>query len=289
VRLLIVYAATALLSIFVILPVAPYSVKLYRGLTFAACIIFILTTLFAWATFPFSQETQLKVYFQQSVEIDGDIAVKAVTSIFGVQKYLKPRVISALPSTWSKEVQCGSRSVGVFGHKTRRGVWACSWDSSALLPSAGRTQYLVARPANWFREKTARLNATTARISVQGTNTRNCRLYFDEPILGFEVIGSGGAALQPGYDVISKGLQEVYLWSRAWDREFVVDVSGEEGKTINGSIACEWTEYESGVAGGKSTGGKIPAYEEVLAFLPRWAVASKFDDGLVEAWTKFSV
>jgi hypothetical protein len=34
---------------------------------------------------------------------------------------------------------------------------------------------------------------------------------------------------------------------------------------------------------------KIPALEEVLAFLPDWAVVSKYADGLVEAWAPFSL
>ena len=35
--------------------------------------------------------------------------------------------------------------------------------------------------------------------------------------------------------------------------------------------------------------GKIPAFEEVLRFLPEWAVSSKQDDGLVEVLTPFSI
>ena len=49
-----------------------------------------------------------------------------------------------------------------------------------------------------------------------------------------------------------------------------------------------WNEYESGSAGGGS-GGKIPAYEEVLRTIPRWTVVSKATDGLVEVWAPFTV
>jgi len=85
---------------------------------------------------------------------------------------------------------------------------------------------------------------------------------------------------------------------------------------LRGRIACEWAEYESpmvdhgtvlGVNGTQADYGKgaymgmglaeefdglrpkVPALEEVLAFLPDWAVVSKHADGLVEAWAPFSL
>ena len=110
--------------------------------------------------------------------------------------------------------------------------------------------------------------------------------------------------MQKGYEVGKVGASEVRLWSRKWDREFVIDFEwedddGREGEGITGRIACEWVEYESGnldngdgqwdLQSGGDERAKIPAFEEVLAFLPEWAVASKTTDGLVEAWSPFSV
>jgi len=97
-------------------------------------------------------------------------------------------------------------------------------------------------------------------------------------------------------------VHELTLWSRTWGRTFVVDVdwakkakansdvgSASGNDTVKGRAACEWMEYESATAGGEGSGGKIPALEEVLAFLPKWAVVSKMTDGLVEAWGPFSI
>ena len=92
------------------------------------------------------------------------------------------------------------------------------------------------------------------------------------------------------------GVHELTLWSRTWGRTFVVDVhwakgrelaSDDSGLELEGKVACEWVEYESATVGGGRSGGKIPAFEEVLAFLPKWAVASKMTDGLVEVWGSF--
>lgn len=102
--------------------------------------------------------------------------------------------------------------------------------------------------------------------------------------------------MQAGYEIGKAGLLEVRLWSRTWGRKFVVDVEwegdsgGGEGMGLTGRVACEWAEYESGRVGDESgEGGKIPALEEVLGFLPMWAVVTKADDGLVEVWQEFGV
>jgi hypothetical protein len=112
-------------------------------------------------------------------------------------------------------------------------------------------------------------------------------------------VGATAGGMQAGYGVPPGGLREVRLWSRTWGRTFVVDVvwedgpgggGDEEGPGLAGRVACEWAEYESGRVGDESgEGGKIPALEEVLSFLPKWAVVSKADDGLVEAWQDFNV
>jgi hypothetical protein len=60
-----------------------------------------------------------------------------------------------------------------------------------------------------------------------------------------------------------------------------------------GRVACEWAEYQSGTVGLEESKdlalAKIPAYEEVLQFLPKWAVASKTADGLVEVYKRFEI
>ncbi|KIM36881.1 hypothetical protein M413DRAFT_448815 [Hebeloma cylindrosporum] len=136
----------------------------------------------------------------------------------------------------------------------------------------------------------------------------------------------GWTGMQEGYEVGPTGVKEVRLWSRTWGRAFVVDVNWSnyalpDGSSTNrsssvqsafqGRIACEWVEYESAMVDHGTTLGvngtqvegrymgmsladdgrrpKIPALEEVLAFLPDWAVVSKYGDGLVEAWAPFSV
>ncbi|KAJ3806886.1 hypothetical protein F5876DRAFT_49184 [Lentinula aff. lateritia] len=135
-----------------------------------------------------------------------------------------------------------------------------------------------------------------------------------------EVDDEASWGVQRGFE--SDHYNMLRLWTRAWGKKFVVDVQWsnkfsfagqhatetsstqklffEETTTHAGRIACEWAEYESGMVGmGLSTSpvpsssgkrlssAKIPAFEEVLTYLPKWAVVSKLTDGLVEVEERF--
>ncbi|KAH9922137.1 uncharacterized protein B0H18DRAFT_879688, partial [Fomitopsis serialis] len=143
-----------------------------------------------------------------------------------------------------------------------------------------------------------RLNETNGMVFVKGTNTRGCRLYFDKPITYYkihDVVDAGAPGTKrdrgvpPGYEMPKEGIRDLKLWSREWERGFLVEVGwnadSEDGfmdDTMGGRAACEWRN-------GQGQGGLIPALEEVKAFLPLWAQPTKTTDGLVEAWMRFSI
>ncbi|KAJ4471542.1 hypothetical protein J3R30DRAFT_3526281 [Lentinula aciculospora] len=134
-----------------------------------------------------------------------------------------------------------------------------------------------------------------------------------------EIDNEGSWEVQRGFG--SDRYDMLKLWTRTWGQTFVVDVQWPNISSVlkqdntgaqkpflantttnSGRVACEWAEYESGMVGmGLSTspvpspsgerisGGKIPAFEEVLAYLPQWAVVSKLTDGLVEVEERFAL
>lgn len=325
------YASLSVLSLLIFLPITPFAHRLHHWLTIAILVVFALTLTASWMMFPFSQERPYKVFFQQQVEIgtsygvssdqsplaftsqgtesrDGthDSAdppssnVRVWTSLTGLSGYLNDRVIPELPSSWGKDVHCARTGI-------RPGLMECKWESE-LVPSPGgnRTDEDDVR---WLDVKTTRLNQTQGMIFVKGTNTRGCRLYFNKPVKYYKIhdIDSGGAhaaaasatgEFLPGYEVPEGGVKEVRLWSREWDRGFLVEVGwGEDvdgalaSEAFEGYAACEWAEYASASEGGSSPAGRtglIPALEEVKAFLPLWAQPTKLTDGLVEARTRFA-
>ncbi|TFK21946.1 putative zinc metalloprotease [Coprinopsis marcescibilis] len=326
-----VYASTSAIAVLLALPLAPFSPKLHRGLTIVALITFIAATAFLFLVFPFTSADPLKVFFQQRITLDhgdvfvtglgsgripGDVALSAsnsdpkiVTQITGTAAYLK-QVISYLPSSREENLECTP-------NKLRPGLLTCEWESKPLSPySGGRDPWYalnenttstdVGSNASWLKADLTRTGWTSARIVLQGRNTRNCRIYFDPPkksgvkVVRYVVEG-GSKGMQSGYPVDqTNGLKEIRLWSRTWDRVWEVDVdwetpleTGDEEGQLSGSIACEWAEYQSGMVDNGSLASdkqaRIPALEEALSFLPEWAVVTKAADGLVEASVPFTL
>ncbi|KAF9463513.1 hypothetical protein BDZ94DRAFT_1321670 [Collybia nuda] len=270
--------------------------------------------------FPFSQDAPVKAYFQQRVEIlpstsnftsSLDIMpihsksisanVSITTYLTGVPYYLDRFLIPSLPSAATSHAVCKPEE------GTRRGLTTCSWESGRdLRPTPGWDTRVMKEhkdiggantnstnvPKNpWLSGSVTRLSRRSARVVLRGVNTRSCRLYFDgAKVKKYTVLGSGKeTGMQQGYEIGPSGLEEVRLWSRTWGRAFVVDVEFvDDSRPMQGRLACEWAEYESGRVGGNDRnggGGKIPALEEVLKFLPRWATVTKAADGLVEVWS----
>ena len=307
-----VYAFITLLAPVLVLPLTPFMSKLHRNhaLSLFILLLLILSVLYTWMTFPFSSATPLRVFFQQRVEIDLGLDIlrsngssaasdspKMTTSLTGHPLYLpNSGILSSLPS---------AQSVNCDLPRTRSGLMRCEWDSGfGMRPEPGNWNGWNNHDntTEYFDASVSRTGPSSARLTVKGRNTRSCRVYFDnQPILEYVVRSSDGVGerkgMQYGYEVGKRGVKALILWSRTWDREFVVDVKWGDDSTstsgsLQGQIGCEWAEYESaGIdhGSGGRVSGKIPAFEEVLRFLPEWVVSSKQDDGLVEVLAPFSV
>ncbi|KAG7093656.1 hypothetical protein E1B28_007318 [Marasmius oreades] len=279
------------------------------------------TTLFGFSVWteschiypPFTPETPLKVFFQQSLQISpsisstGTVTIVPRTTLTGVAEFLEDWIVPRIPS--ARNVICSNSGVD----KSKAGLTKCSWPSGQkLIPAPGGDHRVnrstdvpgrwdwVASPNIWFdaRARNEVYNdpsGPAARISVLGRNTRNCRVYFDQPVYKYRVVSEGyedNWELQDGEILADTGINEVRLWTRDWDKRLDLEVvwkNKEEGERT-GHVACEWAEYESGMVGlpAQHSASKIPAFEEVLTFLPRWAVVSKLSDGLVEVSEEFS-
>ncbi|TBU56297.1 hypothetical protein BD310DRAFT_931826 [Dichomitus squalens] len=314
----LVYRLLALFSVLVFVPVTPFAHKLPQSLNAAVAALLVVLLVGSWTTFPFTQVAPFRVYFQQSVEVTSSISspglainplvstradahhstvVSAETTLTGLKGYIDRYITSGIPSSWNANVSCDPKGL-------RPDLMTCKW-ATGLLPSPyGNISVPPGAPSasprvHWLDVETERLNATRALISIRGENTRGCRLYFDQPITYIDIRSSGRfqqpGKLQGGYEMPQGGVKEARLWSRTWGKTFVVEVgwepesSGGSGEPeLSGRAACEWAEYASATQG-QSRSGTIPAFEEVEAFLPLWALPTKLADGLVEVWTTFVV
>jgi hypothetical protein len=264
-----VYAAASVLSFFAVLPIAPFAHKLHRVLTIAVAVAFIVSTVYTLSAFPFTPADNIKVYFQQQVELPPqttpEVPAKATTLLVGVSPFVQ-RLADELPSAFGKHISCEPY------HLRGPGLTGCTWDTSASawMPSPS---HKTINASDWVKYTAERSNATSLRIKVQGQNTRDCRIFFDSRFVDYFHVRGGTPDTRPAFPIPEGGVNEIRLWSRDWGKEWVVDAGWTgvpaEGERIRGRVACEWAEYESGAAGGKSrSGGRIPALEDVIANLP---------------------
>ncbi|KAG6837872.1 hypothetical protein H0H93_013025 [Arthromyces matolae] len=262
-------------------------------------------------SFPFSINTPMKVFFEQKVEIiapwltatspstNEPIEARPMTYLTGLPYYTDNLIVPALPSTHKKDVNCPQDG-------DRKGLVSCSWLSGQdMLPSPGKeapayiprwttepgTQVLASNA--WIQSSIQRTSANTRRFWISGTNSRTCRIYFDNAKVDTWHVVGGTPGVQKGFEGFDtkegKGITELRMYSRTWDREFVVDITFQEApEKIKGKVSCEWAEFESGMVGLKSgIRSKIPAFEEVLRFFPRWAALHRLGDFVTEVWTAF--
>lgn len=282
-----VYGAVSMLALLIILPIAPFSMNMHRWLNGIILIVFILSTLYTYLAFPFSQETPLKVYFAQSVDLDTS---RVVTALTGPRQFLSTAIIPRFPSAIDQAVNCTDAP-------DKLGLQTCKWEvGDAFVPSPGgsKRHYGQGPTSSLQKWVTASIKrkSNSARIKVQGLNTRSCTLQFSgKRVKRFHLSGDGGKGLQGGSEVPEEGLEQIRLWSRDWEKEFEVDVdfAGREDEKATGRVSCGWAEYESATVGGGRTGGKIPSLEEVLLFLPEWAVVTKSSAALFDAGWEFEV
>jgi hypothetical protein len=294
---LIVYSLIFPITFLLLVPLTPFSPNIHPKFTHLMLIIFIITTIYTWTAFPFTSEAPFKLMFKQTVFLQprerypGRYPSKVagvLTTLTGLEDVLKHRIISELPSaSVSEQVSCAPSAF-------YPGLHDCSWQTpSSLMPDNGkRSQYY---PQTWITVTATSLGLNRSSVSVAGYNSRNCRLYFDnQNVTSFLVDGANAdRKMQAGYPISGLGTNQIRLWSRTWSRVFSVEVEHPQWprRGLRARAACEWNEYESGIIGidngpesGRERGNsKIPAFEEVLRWLPKWAVVVKGDDGLVEA------
>ncbi|KAL4071336.1 hypothetical protein V8B97DRAFT_452974 [Scleroderma yunnanense] len=286
---IIVYSMTSMLALLLILPMAPFAINVHRSLTVIVLVIFVLSTSYAWSAFPFTQQTPLKVYFSQTVDLSpsGAYAEHVTTALTGPKQYLQSHILPHLPSAYNASVVC-------YDAPDKLGLQTCKWEvGDDMTPSPGG--YKPGKSA-WVSTSTVRTGEHSARITVRGQNTRNCYIELgNRRIVQFTVAGDGEKGLQTGYEIPDGGLDYIRLWSRDFGKEFKVDIAWQEYSDqasmgdVKGHISCGWAEYESGTVGGGRTGGRIPSLEEAIAFLPEWTVVTKSAPALFSAGTPFEI
>ncbi|KAG0652109.1 Vacuolar membrane protease [Hyphodiscus hymeniophilus] len=278
--LLLPYLVVALFSILLILPMGPFMHRISTPLPTFLFLVFLGTLIYNLVAFPFSANNRYKAYFQQTVDLDSGI--NHVT-LAGVEDYIR-EIITYIPSASGQAIDCTARP-GI-----RDGLSFCSYEGTApkvvnnikdgIPPEKGMS--------DWLTYNVSRVEGQNkATFHVSGIETKACVIRWDEPFKAFHV---HGAAYNEGKwsDVPATGSDQIKLWHRDWNREWIVDVEwpvspgkqeGEEGRT--GQVVCLWSDH--------NTPGTIPALDEAQKFSPKWTSVVKLTEALVEGSKAFVV
>jgi hypothetical protein len=270
---LTIYLFIIALVVLLMAPVTPFVHRLTAFLPTVLLLVFIGTFIYNILAFPFSDDSRLKVYFVQQVNLDTGINTISLT---GLPEYTE-NIISQIPSSAGQTVNCGSPD-----YTARSGLHKCSWTGTPpnVLLTPPSKKYLPPDYAPWmiFSVERTSPNKTKAVFHISGANSRACRLLFNKPVTNFVVDGFATDERFPPIGPL--GCKSVRLWSREWGGSWNVTVDWEEGG-LDGRAVCLWSDANDPRA--------VPAYDELLRFMPRWSVATKLSDGLVEGWRDFKI
>lgn len=236
------HLAIGIFSIFLLLPIGPFLHRVTYHITTFFLIVLIGTSIYNLVAFPFSPNARLKVYFQQTVDLQtGENLVHLV----GHPDYIERIVLDHIPSAKREPVVCAPDIA-------KGGLRRCSWKGAS--PNVAPVTAGVVPPANgmadWVFYNITKLGDGKAKISLAGKNTRACKLIFHKPVTGIEVLnghweetGDGnlskstmrhGSPIKShksptlGNPIPTHGTKELRLWSREWERGWDVEVSWEK-------------------------------------------------------------
>jgi hypothetical protein len=278
--LLLPYLIVALFSILLLLPIGPFMHRISYPLPTFLFLVFIGTLIYNLIAFPFSSNNRYKTYFQQTVDLD--TGLNQVTLV-GIEKYVR-EIVDYIPSAIGQSISCTVRP------EIRAGLSFCSYDGIPPRVVKGVKDGIPPEKGydNWLTYHATRIpGENKATFHISGKESKACILRFDDPFSAFHV---DGAASNDGKweDVPESGSDQIKLWHRDWNREWVVDVEwpvsegkspGEEGRS--GRVVCLWSDQNSP--------DTIPALDEAQRFSPEWTSITKLMDGLVEGSKAFVV
>ncbi|KAI5292271.1 hypothetical protein KEM52_006483 [Ascosphaera acerosa] len=281
------YILMAGCTILVFAPILPFMHRISYHLPSVMLATFVVTLVLNLTLFPFDDGHKLKVYWSQDVALDTGRNMVNFTSVY---PYVRQAAV-ALPSAMGQDIPCVDAG---------RGRTTCGWEGP--MPDVlGDGSGSAGNTSDWLSYTLTRPSPDSAKLRITGRNTRGCKVVFNTPVRDWVVAGSACDARQPHAPRKGEaaGVSEVRLWSREWEHTWELDVTWESesqgrrparaaaadaGSPVRddgrgGRVICEWADVNQA--------GAIPAFEEARRYLPVWATATKYRDGLVEGYKVF--
>lgn len=295
---LTVYLAMAVFSIIFLLPAAPFFHRISYHLTTVVFFVFVATLLTNLLSFPFDNDSRLKVYFQQTWDLTpGAPVAENKVHLIGHADFVKDIAEKYIPSARHTELSARPSL-------QRVGLAEVTWPGPAPNPVPKKSGRLPKMIVNATSPDPA--DPGMIRLVVSAEETRACRI---DILNGRKVKDVSVYRRDHGDSDANKEVKklgrvgrsgQIRLWRRSWDVEDAWEVTmrvvtademadgktndDDEGKdgVLELKVSCLWSDANSAEV-------NVPALWELWRFLPTWAAVSKLADGLVEGWIKTEV
>lgn len=252
------YLSIGIFSIFLLLPIGPFLHRITYHITTFFFVVLIGTGIYNLVAFPFSPNARLKVYFQQTVDLQSG---QNLVHLVGHPDYIERIVLDYIPSARSELIVC-------IPDISKAGLRRCSWKGASpnVAPAVAGAVAPANRMADWISYNITKLGDGKAKISLAGKNTRACKLIFYKPVTGIVVLNGNGEEPKNGNlsksimhysktpvkkmhksqtlgnPIPASGTRELRLWSREWGRGWDVELTWEKA---NSTSSAESDEYSS--------------------------------------------
>ncbi|EFY87598.1 hypothetical protein MAC_06310 [Metarhizium acridum CQMa 102] len=217
-NLLTPFVVLGLISIVLILPLAPFMRQITYHVPMLLFFTFIGTLAHSLTAFPFSNDSRFRFIFQQSIDLDK--GTNTVT-LSGVEDFLR-LVIDSLPEGTSQSIKC-QPTVG-------RALVDCQYYvASSHLPD-------LANGADLHDVITVVLSKSedeiTAHIQLDALETRTCYLDFSRPLSNFTVKGEAKRDPRLSQTPPDGQIQHIQLWRRSWGDPWNLDVQVAQNQRL---------------------------------------------------------
>ncbi|PHH84673.1 hypothetical protein CDD83_1574 [Cordyceps sp. RAO-2017] len=288
--LLVPLMGIGIISILLLLPLTPFMHRVTHHVPVFLLLVAAGTLIYNLVAFPFSVNHRFKFRFQQTIDLDKGTSVVSLT---GLEQFVRP-VMAYLPAAAGQQIECAE--------SVSPGLADCAYDAPGLPPNpadGAKLEDLVS--ANASRSSDGR----TATVRIRALKTRMCYLDLSRRVYGFAV--EGGGSRDDRFGALPRdGFRQIRVWRRTWhgtwnvtlqltDEGYPRGAAGEGAAEGSGPVESGRVELKARSAAEEALevtvrcawddaneADKMPAYHEVLRYMPEWAAVTKTTVGLVQ-------
>lgn len=262
-------------SFFLISPIIPFLHKLNRFVVIFMILIAALTTTFSLVAEPFTETSPLKLRFVQKLDLSGKNSQQV--EVYGRKGSEFDAYLVEIPSR--PNVTC----VDITSGNEK-----CSYEGT--WPNIGIPMNVQLLHNSRYDKGHSEYEPYVADMKINVIDNRNCVLKFNGP--GKELLKEVAFSMKNGTKIetykTEVGIDSLLVHKLDWEVPYYSVqlkwiphyIDGENFDTLGVSVDCYWGEFDSMIKNNEIV-EKVPAFSELLEYLPPTIILSNRESGIV--------